>query len=83
MSELYGMAEEGGPKGHEGQWPRDWCCLGWGHSNTEALGSVLSVNLPGLLGQLVHSFMVLLLMYGLGYLGLIFSWMLLMLGPPT
>lgn len=41
---------------------------------------VLSVNLPGLLAQLVHSFMLLLPVYVLGYLGLIFSWVLLVLG---
>lgn len=41
---------------------------------------MLSVDLPGLLAQLVHSFMLLLPVYALGSLGLIFSWMLLVLG---
>eukprot|EP00073_Rattus_norvegicus_P037139 XP_008763231.2 PREDICTED: extended synaptotagmin-2 isoform X1 [Rattus norvegicus] len=51
-----------------------------GRSEPEAPGSALSVDLPGLLGQLARSFALLLPVYALGYLGLSFSWVLLALG---
>lgn len=51
-----------------------------GRSEPEAPVSALSVDLPGLLGQLARSFALLLPVYALGYLGLSFSWVLLALG---
>lgn len=51
-----------------------------GRPEPEAPGSALSVDLPGLLGQLARSFALLLPVYALGYLGLSFSWVLLALG---
>lgn len=51
-----------------------------GRPEPEAPGSALSVDLPGLLGQLARSFALLLPVYALGYLGMSFSWVLLALG---
>ncbi|XP_052595142.1 extended synaptotagmin-2 isoform X1 [Peromyscus californicus insignis] len=50
-----------------------------GRAEPEAPGSALSVDLPGLLGQLARSFALLLPVYALGYLGMSFSWVLLAL----
>ncbi|XP_066093792.1 extended synaptotagmin-2 isoform X2 [Saccopteryx bilineata] len=50
-----------------------------GAGRAEPAGTVLSVDVAGLLAQLARSFALLLPVYALGYLGLSFSWVLLAL----
>lgn len=50
-----------------------------GAARAEPAGAVLSVDVAGLLAQLARSFVLLLPVYALGYLGLSFSWVLLAL----
>ncbi|XP_039692816.1 extended synaptotagmin-2 isoform X1 [Pteropus medius] len=50
-----------------------------GAARAEPAGAALSVDVAGLLAQLARSFVLLLPVYALGYLGLSFSWVLLAL----